>query len=39
MDALKESLFLMESRISTKADMNELMALKAAMKKLASLRQ
>lgn len=38
LDALKESLFLMESRIGTKADVNELMALKAAMKKLASLR-
>lgn len=39
MDALKESLFLIESRIATKADINELMALKAAMKKLASMRQ
>jgi len=38
MDALKEGLLLVESRMGSKADMEEMMALKAAIKKLAAAR-
>ena len=38
MEALKEGLLLVESRMGSKADMEEMMALKAAIKKLAAAR-
>jgi hypothetical protein len=38
MEALKESLFLMDSKIGAKANIDELAALRAAVKKLANLR-
>ena len=38
MDALKEALILMDTKVAVKADIDEIAALKAAVKKLANLR-